>query len=191
MRCSTKTVARCDHNNTTNTNSTLHPQCLHCEHHHNKTEGGNRGMQAQFFCEIECQADPNTLFASVHAGRAGAAHANPALRLSTFGLTSPDQAPTCWFSPWKSRFTSLYLWAYVPLWGAHMLVFPIKITLYVPLPLGFLWAYVPLWGAYTGKTDCSPNSISESSQARLRSKPSEALSELFQRTCQGCHAVEI
>ena len=111
MRCSTKTVARCDHNNTTNTNSTLHPQCLHCEHHHNKTEGGNRGMQAQFFCEIECQADPNTLFASVHAGRAGAAHANPALRLSTFGLTSPDQAPTCWFSPWKSRFTSLYLWA--------------------------------------------------------------------------------
>ena len=100
-------------------------------------------------------------------------------------------APTCWFSPWKSRFTSLYLWAYVPLWGAHMLVFPIKITLYVPLPLGFLWAYVPLWGAYTGKTDCSPNSISESSQARLRSKPSEALSELFQRTCQGCHAVEI
>ena len=28
-------------------------------------------------------------------------------------------APTCWFSPWKSRFTSLYLWAYVPLWGAH------------------------------------------------------------------------
>ena len=57
-------------------------------------------------------------------------------------------APTCWFSPWKSRFTSLYLWAYVPLWGAHMLVFPIKITLYVPLPLGFLWAYVPFWGAH-------------------------------------------
>ena len=40
-----------------------------------------------------------------------------------------------------------------------MLVFPMEITLYVPLPLGFLWAYVPLWGAYTGKTDCSPNSI--------------------------------
>ena len=56
-------------------------------------------------------------------------------------------APTCWFSPWKSSFTSVHLWADVPLWGAHMLVFPMEITLYVPLPLDFLWAYVPLWGA--------------------------------------------
>ena len=49
--------------------------------------------------------------------------------------------------PWKSSFASVYLWADVPLWGAHMPVVPVEITLYVPLPLGFLWANVPLWGA--------------------------------------------
>ena len=27
-----------------------------------------------------------------------------------------------------------FLWAYVPLWGAQMLVFPIEITVYVPAP---------------------------------------------------------
>ena len=75
-------------------------------------------------------------------------HGNHALLPFTFGLTSPSGALTCLFFPWKSRFTSLYLWAYVPLWGAHMLFFPMEITLYVPLALGFLWAYVPLWGAH-------------------------------------------
>ena len=57
-------------------------------------------------------------------------------KTSTWALARPACTDRK-FAP-RNLFFSCYreLWAYVPLWGAHMLVFSMEITLYVPLLLG-------------------------------------------------------